>query len=626
MRTCTALLLALACAGPLQAQTDTLTILHLNDTHSCLAPLGPRTPALAGTRGGIARAATVIGGTRMTDPNVLLLHAGDLFIGDLFFNSFFGVPELQMLHALGCDAMTVGNHEFDLTPWTLLSALDTAFTGGGFPLLSANMILGDSSVQGLSRHVHPFTVRQTGSLSVGIFGLTTPATNLLSNPAPVFVDTLVLETAAAMVDSLTARGCDVIICLSHLGLGLDLALAAMVPGIDLVIGGHDHYLLEAPQAVPHAGGDTTWVAQANAFYADIGKLTLGVTGAGVRLLGYQMIPLDAGVPEEPSIAGTVQMLVAGIEATYGPVYSSRIGFAAAGFDEVADSLAFPGWKDTPIGNLVADAFRSAAGTDVAIQAGGSTAHPLYPGPLVPADLFRVVGYGFNTDNGLGYRFATFDIAGAALAAGLEIGVSDLSADEFLIQVSGMRYTYDPALPTPGRITGVLVNGVPLDPGRVYSVAANEFVPMFLDAFGIPYTNLHVFADTSEFQVVSAHVGVLDTLYPVREGRVVSGTSVAVEDGVGGPLAFRLEQNYPNPFNPSTTIAWELDVSSAVTVTVYDLLGREVRTLVDGVVAAGPGRVVWDAVDARGIPVPSGVYVYRLRAGDRRQTKKCLLLR
>jgi 2',3'-cyclic-nucleotide 2'-phosphodiesterase (5'-nucleotidase family) len=328
MRTCTALLLALACAGPLQAQTDTLTILHLNDTHSCLAPLGPRTPALAGTQGGITRAATVIGASRAMDPNVLLLRAGDLFIGDLFFNAYFGVPELQMLHALGCDAMAVGNHQFDLTPWTLLSALDTAFTGGGFPLLSANMILGDSSVQGLSRHVHPFTVRQAGNLSVGIFGLTTPATNLLSSPAPVFVDTLVLETAAAMGDSLTARGCDVIICLSHLGLGLDLALAAMVPGIDLVIGGHDHYLLETPQAVPHAGGDTTWVTQANAFSADIGKVTLGLTGGGVRLMGYQMIPLDAGVPEEPSMAGTVQMLVAGIEATYGPVYSSRVGFAA----------------------------------------------------------------------------------------------------------------------------------------------------------------------------------------------------------------------------------------------------------------------------------------------------------
>jgi flagellar hook assembly protein FlgD len=127
-------------------------------------------------------------------------------------------------------------------------------------------------------------------------------------------------------------------------------------------------------------------------------------------------------------------------------------------------------------------------------------------------------------------------------------------------------------------------------------------------------------------VLSAYVGALDTLYPVREGRVVNGVLVGVEEVVGRPQVFRLDQNYPNPFNPSTTIAWELDASSPATVKVYDLLGREVRTLVDGVVAAGPGRVVWGATDDRGKPVPSGVYIYQFRTGDRTQTKKCLLLR
>ena len=66
----------------LYAQVDTLTILHLNDTHSCLAPLAPRKDNLEGTRGGIARAATVIGMAKMTEPNVLVLHGGDSFIGD----------------------------------------------------------------------------------------------------------------------------------------------------------------------------------------------------------------------------------------------------------------------------------------------------------------------------------------------------------------------------------------------------------------------------------------------------------------------------------------------------------------------------------------------------------------
>src|SRR3990170_8705141 len=80
------------------SQTDTITILHINDTHSCLAPLGPRSTALEGTQGGISRAATVIGMTKMTEQNVLTLHSGDVFIGDLFFNKFFGVAEFQLMY------------------------------------------------------------------------------------------------------------------------------------------------------------------------------------------------------------------------------------------------------------------------------------------------------------------------------------------------------------------------------------------------------------------------------------------------------------------------------------------------------------------------------------------------
>ena len=90
----------------LRAAVDTLTILHVNDTHSCLAPLAPRNPDLSGTQGGIARAASVIGLTKMTETNVLTLHAGDSFIGDMFFNNYFGAAEFQIMNMLGFDAMT----------------------------------------------------------------------------------------------------------------------------------------------------------------------------------------------------------------------------------------------------------------------------------------------------------------------------------------------------------------------------------------------------------------------------------------------------------------------------------------------------------------------------------------
>ena len=105
------------------AQGDVLTILHFNDSHSTLSPLGPRTNDLEGTQGGMARVASIIGFTQMTEPNVLVLHAGDVSIGDLFFTKYFAAAEFQLMNSLGFEAMAVGNHEFDLTPDGLLGAL-----------------------------------------------------------------------------------------------------------------------------------------------------------------------------------------------------------------------------------------------------------------------------------------------------------------------------------------------------------------------------------------------------------------------------------------------------------------------------------------------------------------------
>jgi 5'-nucleotidase / UDP-sugar diphosphatase len=513
------LLLAAATAV---GQIDTIIILHVNDTHGNLSTIGPRNAGLVGSLGGIARAASLIGGERMANPNALLLHAGDFSIGDLFYNKYFGVTELRLMVALGFDALTLGNHEFDLTPPTLLKALDSGFVGGGFPVLSANLLLPDASVQPLKKYVSPFTVKQAGNMKVGIFGLTTPATNLLSQPGPAVLDTNIIPIAARMVDSLKARNCTVIICLSHLGLPLDELVGRYVPGIHVIMGGHDHYSLAKPRLVTNPTGDTTLILQANAFYLDLGKLRLTVEGNRVRMLDYSLFPITSSIPEEPTIAANVTAMIADIEGVYGPVYTQKMATVTAFCDEVADSLMFQGKHDTPVGNLVTDAFRAATGTQIAFEVGGSTAEPLYPGPIVSADAFRVVGYGFNTVNGLGYRIATFTMTGTALLSGLEYGLSGIEADdEFLIQASGLTYVYNSGLPPLGRLVSAKVNGVPVDPSATYSVTANEFAPMFLTQLGIPFSNLHVSNDTTEFQVLAGYCAQLGSITPGVEGRVVN---------------------------------------------------------------------------------------------------------
>jgi hypothetical protein len=93
-----------------------------------------------------------------------------------------------------------------------------------------------------------------------------------------------------------------------------------------------------------------------------------------------------------------------------------------------------------------------------------------------------------------------------------------------------------------------------------------------------------------------------------------------------PTVFALGQNYPNPFNPTTTIHYDLPLDSKVTITIYDVLGQKVATLVDGAQDAGYKSVVWDSRNDAGLTVPSGVYFYRMQAGSFSSVKKLLLLR
>lgn len=604
---------------------DTLTILHLNDTHSTLSAIGPRNELLQGTQGGIARAATVIGITKMTDPNVLILHAGDYSIGDLFYNTYFGVPELQILKSLGLDAMTIGNHEWDLTPSALYASLQASFNPGeGFPLLSANTILDDPEVQYLKDYILPYTVKQIGNIKVGIFGLTTPEANITSLPSPAVIDTNIFEIATKMVDSLTSQNCDLIILLSHLGLFLDQAIATNVPGINVIVGGHDHYLLETPVSPIDPLGGTNWIVQAGSNYQYIGKLQLIINEGDVSFLNYETIRLDESIPDEPSVASTVNDLIDGIEELYGPVYSQQIGFATDYFGEVADSLMYLGNHDTPVGNIVTDAFRLKTGTDIAIEAGGSTAQPIYKGPLVAADAFRVVGYGFNEVNGLGFRLVTFDILGSDLLVALETCLATIeSGDEFFPQVSGMRYAYDPNLNSGSRLISVTINNNPIDPAATYSVTGNELLAQLLTGyFQIPISNFFLYDSLSEFQVLSEFIAAQQNISPEMEGHIVATRQTSVDkDNDLLAHSYELNQNYPNPFNPVTNFKFRIASFELVSLKVFDILGKEVATIVNEELPAGVYKYKWDATG-----MASGVYLYKLQAGSFVETKKMILLK
>jgi hypothetical protein len=93
-----------------------------------------------------------------------------------------------------------------------------------------------------------------------------------------------------------------------------------------------------------------------------------------------------------------------------------------------------------------------------------------------------------------------------------------------------------------------------------------------------------------------------------------------------PLDYSLKQNYPNPFNPITTLRYNLPEDALVNITIYDMMGRQVKTLVNGSQRAGYKSIQWNAKNNQGQPVSAGLYLYTIQAGEFVQTKKMVLLK
>lgn len=703
---------------------DTLTILNLNDTHAHLLPYGPKDATGVGMWGGMARVATLVGMNKMTEPNVLLLHAGDVSVGDFMFQKYLSVPELEIMKQLGYDALTLGNHEFDLFSSTLKFELATAkFPDSGFPVLCAN--LDYSADPEMGTFIKPYVIKEFDSIKVGIFGLTTDFANSGSNPQP---DVILppLSVAQAWIDTLrVGHSCNVVILLSHLGMPMDQAVAASTSGIDVIVGGHTHTEVDQPITIGN-----TLIVQAGEFGHFVGKLHLMVDSGLITGHDYQLMTVDQNVPEEATVAGMLGVLANNLEddTLFGPVFSHPVARAAIDLDK---NFGHGLVMDNPMGNMISDAFRQSTGTDIVFEPQGFINQQIWAGPLVGNDIFQTVPYGFDQTTRLGFKLATFETDGMSIIAGLEFAVYNLPyLEDFFMQVSNFAYAYNSSATPGSRVDygSITVGGSPLNPFGTYTVTVPDGVVPFLAQ--IPGFNVNNLTITDQF-VYTAVRDFMAANSPVsyhRQGRVLdlaaltdplAGTTALIEmvgmdlvngsiakakvaeiltrdfgivakhiggerataalaklhgteqyidaqmrlglispqagatlkyvmnkvaesiapapvvaaqeaaDGVGSvnaPAAFNLGQNYPNPFNPTTIISFSLPTASQVSLEVYNLLGQRVRTLADGPMTAGAHSLTWNATDQNGRAVSSGMYFYRLVAGDQTASRKMILLK
>ena len=258
-------------------QTKQLVILHTSDTHSRIEPIDPHAADRYAGMGGVVRRATFLKDFRAGNPDVLLFDCGDISQGTPYYNLFRGEVEVRMMNLMGYDTMTIGNHEFDFG----LDNMARLFRMAHFPVVCANYDVTGTVLEGL---VKPYVVLERGGMKIGVFGVSPKMEGLVQADkceGIVYNDPIV--AAQEVTDLLrTKEGCDVVICLSHLGFRLknevcDEKLAAATRGIDVILGGHSHTFMEKPAFCLNAEGKSIPVLHTGRSGIFVGELDLTLT-------------------------------------------------------------------------------------------------------------------------------------------------------------------------------------------------------------------------------------------------------------------------------------------------------------------------------------------------------------
>lgn len=268
-----AVLLTMGNAGEAWAQ-KTLTILHTNDTHSCILPLKK---SLADTtladRGGYLRRIAMLKEERKQTPDLLLFDSGDFSQGSSYYTMFKGDVEIGLMNMMGYDAVTIGNHEFDFG----LDNMTRLFKMAKFSVVCSNY---DFAGTELAEIVKPYVVLKRKGLRIGVFALCPPLEGLVAkkNYEPLkFLDPT--TCAQQMVEVLKKQEkCDLVIFLSHLGWGDSEypcnKVISETRGIDLVLDGHSHTYFQELRYVTDPDGRQVPVDQNGKHAVFVGKMKL----------------------------------------------------------------------------------------------------------------------------------------------------------------------------------------------------------------------------------------------------------------------------------------------------------------------------------------------------------------
>lgn len=255
-----AAIMTLTSAVQLAKTRRKVTVLHTNDTHSHIDPFPDNHGKYAG-KGGVERRLKLVNLIREAEKNVLLLDAGDIFQGTPYFNVHGGELEFKLMSKMGYDAATMGNHDFDGG----MDGFNRVLPYAKFPFLCANYDFSNTILDGKTKHHRVF---EKEGIKIGVFGIGVELEGLVS--PELYKETQYMDPvsiAQNQIDQLREKGCNLVICLSHLGYKAirnkmcDPVLAKETHGLDLIIGGHTHTFLDHVEMYKNAKGQPVLINQ-----------------------------------------------------------------------------------------------------------------------------------------------------------------------------------------------------------------------------------------------------------------------------------------------------------------------------------------------------------------------------
>jgi UDP-sugar diphosphatase len=518
--------------------------------------------------GGIARVATLVNQIRdqkaAENEPVLLVSGGDFISGSPF--SWLVLrnysPELNMMIEAGYDVITLGNHEFDYGPEMLAEYLERV----GYPEMALQVPIVATNMQIPEGHpLENMGIESThlkrlpNGLVLGFFGMMgIDAASVAPMAAPVtFSDRVVAAQGA--VQQLRENGADVVIMLSHSGEGEESDIAAAVSGIDVIVGGHTHSVLQKPLVVNNTlilqtGTEFQYVGMLEfAYDAATGKLTmLNMPGEGPD--ETYLIPIEESIEEDPR----VKVLVDEYAARLSELVSEMTNGTVSSYDQIIGKSDVviprsPQLSETPLGNFVADAMLQAAEkatgrrVDFVFQASGvirgdlvPSMHPDGKGNLSFYDVASLVGLGSGPDGLPGYPMVSVYFTGTEIRRLLEITVlmSELMGDTYFLQNSRLLVDYDPNRAMYFRVP---FTNMPLPSGKAVIDAQMYTGDGRQSSDPSDYVNLSL-NDTTLYHVVSDYY---NASFLPMVGEVLPGFKLVMKDENGNPVELKDRIIYDN---------------------------------------------------------------------------------